>query len=65
MRRGSRSTREGLKGYGGKMHEYALITSLSTSDVISTLDPIKGSTVLEPLKFQIGRLTESVGRVLR
>ena len=34
------------------MHEYALITSLSTSDVISTLDPIKGSTVLEPFNFQ-------------
>ena len=47
------------------MHEYQFMTSLSTSDVISTQDPIKGPTALEPFQFQIGRLTESVGRILR
>ena len=39
------------KGHGGRMHEYQFLTSLSTSDVMSTRDPIKGPTVLEPFQF--------------
>ena len=42
-----------VRSHGGKMHEYTLITSLSTSDVISILDPIKGSTALEPFNFKL------------
>ena len=45
------SIHPGSKGHGGRMHEYQFVTSLSTSDVISTQDPIKGPTVLEPFQF--------------
>ena len=37
------------------------MTSLSTSYVISMLDPIKGINCSGTLQIQIGRLTESVG----
>ena len=35
-----------VRGHGRKMHDYALIMSLSA------LDPIKGSTALEPFNFK-------------
>ena len=37
------------------------MTSLSTSYIISMLDPIKGINCSGTLQIQIGRLTESVG----
>ena len=43
--RGSQSTQRS-KGHGGRLHEYQFMMSLSTSDIISTRDPIKGSTAL-------------------